>query len=114
MQYNRHLKRYSRNVNVSIPPNIFLYCLLLFKNKYFKQTQLLDLDHIYKIPESPFTIFRIELDRFYEMVNSLLPKISKKINISRTAGIKTISLGNLTEVLCLDEIYDKENFVNLL
>jgi hypothetical protein len=105
IRYDEHLKKYFRNQNIAIPPVVLLYLLILYKNSYFSDTGLLDLDYIRRLPDSPTRIFRLETDTVFEIFDKLPSHLEKKIQRSRTAGMKTIELGDLDESKVLKEVY---------
>lgn len=105
IRYDEHLKKYFRNLQISIPPIILLYLLVVFKNTYFSDTEVLDLDYIRRLPDSPTRIFRLETDAVFEILDHLPANLEKKIQRSRTAGMKTIGLGDLIESSVLKEVY---------
>lgn len=114
LKFNPHLKRYSRNKDLKIDIHIILYCMLLFRNRYFRDAGVLDLDHLRQIPESPLRVFALETDRIFELSEDISPKIAKKISFSRTAGIKTVSFSNLDETELLNEIYRQERVLSYI
>ncbi|MCC5815336.1 MAG: DUF4007 family protein, partial [Leptospira sp.] len=101
----QHLKKYFRNTEVAIPPIVLTYLLWLFINTYYHETGSVDLDMIRRIPDSPLRIYRIETDQVFAMMDELPTSISKKIRISRTAGMKTIQMTDLKGSEILKEIY---------
>ena len=79
LKYNQNVKRYYRNKNLAIPPNLLLYCLFRFRDKYFRETNILDLEHIRRIPESPLQVFGIDPDSLFDLFDRLKPNIQKKL-----------------------------------
>ncbi|HNO25390.1 MAG TPA: DUF4007 family protein, partial [Leptospiraceae bacterium] len=99
---------------LKIDIHIILYCILLFRNRYFRDAGVLDLDHLRQIPESPLRVFALETDRIFELSEEIVPKIAKKVSFSRTAGIKTVSFSNLEETELLNEIYRQERVLSYI
>ena len=114
LKYNPNVKRYYRNKNLNIPGNILLYCLYQFKERNFRDTNILDLDHIRRIPESPLQVFSIEVDRLFELFEKLSSGLQKKITVSRTAGIKTLNFGSTKEDEILKDVYGNNEEGRLL
>jgi hypothetical protein len=114
IKFNPNIKRYYRNKNISIHLNILLYCLFRFREKYFSGTNVLDLEYIKRIPESPLQVFGIEVDRIFEFFNNLRDNLRKKIVLSRTAGIKTLNFGTIKEEELLKEVYGSTEDESLL
>ena len=101
-----------------ISGNRLLWEVILFKVLYIKygvwgypqaagrqNTNILDLDHIRRIPESPLQVFGIEVDRLFELFEKLSSGLQKKITVSRTAGIKTLNFGSTKEEEILKDVY---------
>ncbi len=114
LTFNPHYRRYSRNSNPDLDVHVILYCFLLFRDRLFQGAETLDLENIRNIPESPLRVLKVDLDRFFELSDKLSSKISKKVKLSRTAGIKTIQFFGLTKNDLLSEIYSSEKQTNFL
>jgi hypothetical protein len=114
LTYNPHYRRYTRNSNPDLDVHVVLYCFLLFRDRFFQGAETLDLENIRNIPQSPLRVLKMDLDRFFELSDKLSSKISKKVKLSRTAGIKTIQFFGLTKNDLLSEIYSSEKQTNFL
>lgn len=105
LSFNPYQKRFLRNLTPKVTIEIFLYTLYLYKEKYFPDTSILDLDLAKENPHSPFRTFGYSVSRFSEEFDSLKSNIKKKLTYSRTAGIHTLSWKQLLENELLDEVY---------
>jgi hypothetical protein len=114
LSFNPHYRRYSRSVNPDLDISILLYLFLLFRDRFFRAAETLDLENIRNIAESPLRALKIDIDHFFELSMKLPSKISKKVKLSRTAGIKTIQFFGLTKNDLLSEIYSSEKIENYL
>ncbi len=95
IQFNLISKRFFRNTDLNISIDTFLYSLFLFKNKFYPNAESLDLDLIARQELSPFKVFRKEINFLFLESEKISPKLSKKIKLTRSAGLKLIQFENI-------------------
>lgn len=103
IEYNVSMNRYTRKMNPEIPAKSLLKILRNFQTHTNDKSTVIDLTSWDLDKNSPIFTLGISPDKIFDILETKLnERILQKLALSRTAGMRTMRLGELTK-------YDWEN-----
>ncbi len=107
-------ERYIRTQQPKIAAEVFVYLLLRYIEQYQPQVTVIDLRKLAEKPSAPFKAIGMEAKQFYQLHESLPAPIRRRLQLSYTAGIWTITVVKLKAEEMLPEIYREKRIPRLL